>query len=152
MCSPSCKRFVRENLAASDVAGKKVLEVGSRAVGGPASTVRPDVEALAPLSYLGVDIISGQHVDEVCNASDLRERYGDDAFDVVISTEMLEHARDWRSAIRNLKNVVRPGGVLVLTTRSFGFPFHAWPHDYWRYEPDDMRQIFDEVVRDLVEL
>jgi hypothetical protein len=49
---------------------------------------------------------------------------------------------DWRTAITNLKGLVADGGYLLVTTRSFGFPYHEFPYDYWRYEQDDMRRIF----------
>ena len=71
--------------------------------------------------------------------------------DVVISTEMLEHVRDWRGAIRNLKGVLRPGGLLVLTTRSPGFPKQDDPSDYWRFSRDDMQRVFTDFVIELIE-
>ena len=39
--------------------------------------------------------------------------------------------------------VTAPGGTLVITTRSRNFPFHAYPHDYWRFEVEDFRRIFE---------
>jgi SAM-dependent methyltransferase len=108
-------------------------------------TLRHHVEALGPALYVGVDIEDGYGVDEICRAEDLRSRYGDDAFDVVISTELLEHVRDWQVVVHNLKHVLKRGGSMLLTTRSFGFPHHGWPHDFWRFEVDDMRAVFADM-------
>ena len=115
--------------------GREVLEVGSYDTTG---TVRPLVMAHEPSRYVGVDIAPGPSVDELCNVYDLEAHFGPRSFDIVISTEMVEHVRDWRRAIGNMKAVLRPGGVLVITTRSKGFRYHFGPSDYWRYEPEDM--------------
>jgi SAM-dependent methyltransferase len=84
-------------------------------------------------------------VDRVLDARQLVETFGPMAFDIVITTEMVEHVRDWPQVISNLKGVLRPGGHLLVTTRSKGFPYHGWPYDFWRYEADDMRQIFGDL-------
>lgn len=92
-----------------------------------------------------MDLEEGPGVDEVVRADSLVERFGADAFDVVVSTEMLEHVREWRTVVSNLKGVVRRGGALLLTTRSKGFPYHGYPDDFWRYEDSDMRRIFADL-------
>jgi SAM-dependent methyltransferase len=145
MAERHCIDFVTANLRREEVAGKRVLEVGALDVSGLEQPLRPAVEALEPETYLAVDIEPGPDVDEICDAAQLRERYGDESFDVVISTEMLEHVRDWRTVVSNLKHVVKSGGVLLFTTRSYGFPYHGWPHDYWRYEPTDVETIFSDM-------
>jgi SAM-dependent methyltransferase len=142
MCHQSCIDFVASQLSAEEIRGAAVLEVGSRDVNG---TVRPLVERAEPASYIGVDIEQGPGVDEICDVSELVARFGPERFDVVLATELLEHVRDWRSAVSQLKEVLCPGGTLVITTRSRGFGVHAYPYDFWRYEPEDMRRIFGDL-------
>src|SRR5688572_4979305 len=148
MCNSACLDFGRTKLTEADVTGKRVIEIGSVDING---SLRPDVEALGPSEYLGIDIAEGPGVDEVCNVYDLVERYGPESFDLAISSEMIEHVHDWRKAISQIKGVMRPNGVLVITTRSIGFPYHDYPFDYWRYELDDMRAIFSDMTLEALE-
>lgn len=139
---PSAMAFACSALTAEDVAGNCVLEAGALDVNG---SVRPHVEALGPFEYIGTDMRAGPGVDVVCAAEDLPGRWllagAPRVFDVVISTEMLEHAADWQAAMRGLVDAVADGGILVLTTRSAGFPRHEHPEDHWRFPVESMRQI-----------
>ncbi len=141
MCNQSCILFGAKNLTGEEIKGKRVLEVGSVDVNG---NLRPTVEALGPREYVGVDIEKGRGVDVVCRAEDILHTFGKESFDAVISTEMLEHIRDWRMVVSNIKNICRPGGVVLLTTRSHGFKYHGFPYDFWRYEQEDMKNIFSD--------
>src|SRR5262245_36813392 len=105
--------FARGLLSGDEVAGKTVLEVGSCDVNG---SVRPIIEAHHPASYLGVDGAAGPRVDRVADCVDLAATFGEAAFDVVVTTEMLEHVADWRRCVANLAMVVAEGGLLVITT------------------------------------
>jgi len=121
---------------------KRILEVGSRYVNG---SVRPLIEKFcSPKEYIGIDIEEGKYVDIVLPAERLIEYFGEQSFEVVISTELLEHVRDWRLVINNMKDVLKPNGLIFISTRSYGFPYHGYPHDYWRYEIEDMKKIFSD--------
>src|SRR5260370_580752 len=143
MCSPWDLETVKTALRPVDIRGKRVLEVGSLDVNG---SVRGDIMALGPAEYVGIDIRPGPGVDVVCDAGDLVETFGENAFDVVISTELLEHARDWRRIVSNIKRVTKPNGVMIVSTRSYGVDFHRQPFDYWRYQQEDFETIFSDVV------
>jgi SAM-dependent methyltransferase len=148
LCTANCLSFVGRHLTAHDVEGKRIIEVGAYDVNGSARSL---VEALGPKSYLGVDIESGPGVDVVCPAEEVAQRFGAGAFDVVLTTEMLEHVRDWQEVVHNLKQTLAPGGVLIITTRSEGFPYHPYPADYWRYGRSDMRMIFADCLIEAME-
>jgi SAM-dependent methyltransferase len=141
MCNSACIEFGRTWLHKEDVQNQCVIEVGSRNVNG---SLRSGVEALGPASYVGVDLFPGPGVDVVCDAEDLVARFGENSFDLLICTEVVEHVRRWQVVINNFKALLKPNGHLLLTTRSFGFPQHDYPFDFWRYEIADMEAIFGD--------
>src|SRR6185312_10598753 len=103
---PTAFIFACAALPRTAVSGRQVLEVGSYNVNG---SVRPAVLAHGPASYVGVDSSPQPgFVDVVLPAEQLVRQFGENAFDVLISTEMLEHAEDWRAVIDAMKSVLRP--------------------------------------------
>lgn len=149
MCTAACIDFIRRHLRPEDVQGRAVLEVGALNVNG---SVRPFVCALQPESYLGIDLQAGSGVDEICDAAELVSHFGAKRFDLLVSTELLEHVRDWRKVISEFKQVLKPGGLLLVTTRSAGFHYHAFPDDFWRYEASDLEVIFSDFNVEVIEL
>ena len=92
--------FFKSNLTLDEVNGKNIIELGSRYING---SVRPDIEIKKPASYIGVDIEKGRYVDIVCPINELLTRYTPASFDIVISTELLEHVVDFRETINIIK-------------------------------------------------
>jgi SAM-dependent methyltransferase len=58
--------------------------------------------------------------------------FGEQTFDVIVLSEVLEHVHSPHLAIRNIHSLLRPDGRLILTV-PFIFPIHERPHDYFRY-------------------
>ena len=141
MCHKSCVEFGETHITEKDIKGKTVIEVGSRNING---SFRGIVEKYHPVSYIGVDIEEGVGVDQICAAENLLNFFGYGKFDVVICTELLEHIGNWKRIIHNLKNILKSNGILIITTRSKGFPYHGCPFDWWRYEVSDMEDIFSD--------
>ena len=100
----------------------------------PVSTLDPDEESMwsAQRSACSIALLPG-------------------SFDLVISTEVLEHVRDWRRTVRNFKTVLREHAILIVTTRSPGFEFHGFPLDFWRFEPEDISEIFGDLEIETIE-
>ena len=142
MCHQSCLAFGLKCLEGTK--GKTILEVGSQNINGSLrDTLGKDNK------YYGVDIQDKDGVDEVCNATEIQERFGDNSFDIVICTEVLEHVEFWKDVINNLKAVAKD--TLLITTRGIDYPRHEYPNDYWRYTVDDFAYIFSDMDIEVLE-
>lgn len=117
-----------------DFAGRDVLEVGSLDVNG---SVRPLFASAS--SYTGIDYRPGHGVDSVMNAHYVGFR--DESFDVVISTEMLEHDDEFWLSVREMGRVLKSNGILIVTARGNGFMPHDYPADYWRFMPSSFQKL-----------
>jgi SAM-dependent methyltransferase len=148
VCHSTCIEFGILALTAKEIRGKDIVEVGSLDING---SLRNYLESLAPRKYIGVDLSKGRGVDIICAAECLVARFGSESFDILVSTELMEHVKDWKTVISNFKNVIRKGGIILITTRSKGFEFHEYPFDYWRYEIDDMKNIFSDFKIEIIE-
>ncbi|MGC9216939.1 class I SAM-dependent methyltransferase, partial [Acidithiobacillus sp.] len=95
-----------------------VLDIGSLDINGN-NLYLFDASSL----YLGVDIASGKNVDIIASANELQ--LPDCTFDVVISTECLEHDRYWSDTLSNALRMLRPGGLLLVTCATTGRPEHG---------------------------
>lgn len=116
-----------------------VLEVGAYNVNGSPRIV---FEPIAT-SYTGTDMQAGPGVDVVVNNADLYDHAITAVhFDTVICCEVLEHDRDFDVTVVMLRQFVNPGGHLIITTPTFGFPLHRYPKDYWRFGEDAYREMF----------
>jgi SAM-dependent methyltransferase len=127
--------FVAQHLHPNQVTGRRVLDVGSADFNG---SIKPIIMSYKPSEYVGIDIINGKNVDRILPAHHIVAEFGERSFDIILCLEMLEHATLWKESLVNLKRALKPGGLLFLTTRSFGFPLHGFPHDYWRFTTDDL--------------
>ncbi|MFA6525930.1 MAG: class I SAM-dependent methyltransferase [Candidatus Buchananbacteria bacterium] len=85
---------------------------------------------------IGFDHRPGINVDVVGDAHQLP--FEDGKFDIILCTEILEHLHSPQIAIKEMERVLKPGGLLLLTTR-FVFPLHDVPNDYYRYTKYGLR-------------
>jgi SAM-dependent methyltransferase len=133
--------FLSRVIRKEEIEGKCVLEVGSFDVNGSGQRIFLQFK---PGYFIGIDMRPGPRVDAVIDVTRLDENFAPGVFDVVVSTETLEHCQLWRSAVVQMKRVLRPGGILVITARGPGMPVHDYPGDYWRFTQQDFREIFSD--------
>ena len=140
MCSTWGRNFCRQ-LPEGSIKGKSVVEVGAVDVNG---SCRPWIVSQLPASYLGTDMQEGPNVDLVCTGKELPEKIGRESCDLLICTEVLEHVESWFEFVQSIWSTIKLGGILLLTTRSPGFPLHNYPSDHWRFTVRDMLTIFKD--------
>ena len=107
----------------------RILEVGSADVNG-------GLRALAPAGsdYVGVDFEAAPGVDVILD-DPMSLPFPDGSFDVCVTSSCFEHAGFfWQTAVE-IARVLKPGGLFYLNAPANG-PYHAHPHDFWRFFPD----------------
>lgn len=83
--------------------------------------------------YISTDFVPRENIDIVCDVTNLKATFGLDRFDFVLCLEVLEHVKEPAAAIANMREVLKPGGTLLLTT-PFNYRLHAVElGDYYRY-------------------
>lgn len=112
-----------------------VLEVGSYNVNG---TIR-DAFQSGSASYLGVDMADGPCVDRVIEATRLLEEFAPESFDTILCCECLEHTIKPWVVVDAMKALLRPHGLLFISTPTFGFGLHRYPIDCYRFGEDAYR-------------
>lgn len=90
--------------------GVKVVELGSLDINGTVRDLFKDCE------YVGIDRHGGRGVDIVSLVHEVG--LADGIWDVVVTTEMLEHDPYWRASLRRAVDLLRVGGLLIITCGS----------------------------------
>jgi len=118
--------------AAKDFGSYSALDVGC----GP----KPYYPFFAPFAepYVGVDVKDAAAELEGTAESIPVE---DGSFDVVLCTQVLEHADDPAAAVRELRRVTAAGGRVLASTHGVQV-YHPNPDDYWRWTHAGLEKLF----------
>lgn len=98
---------------------------------------------------LGIEAES-ELVCDICCSSDVMKIKS--KFDLIINQATLEHVYDPFGAMKNLSWLLNKNGIIVCHTHPPNFPYHAYPHDCFRFMKDWWFIIQDKINLSLQEL
>jgi SAM-dependent methyltransferase len=139
----SAQWVVRESLARWLRAEAERLRVAERRVrildvGCGPKPYYPFFEPVAD-EYVGLDVEPTPSADVVGFVEEMPLESG--RFDLVLCTQVLEHADDPRRAVSELRRVTAPGGRVLASTHGVQV-YHPSPHDYWRWTHEGLARLF----------
>lgn len=117
--------------AYAPLAGKKVLEIGSgggvthivwrKAYGVDGWGVEPEGEGFGDTASIARDLIgaNGLETARILNATGEALPFPDESFDIVYSTNVLEHTNDPAQVLREAVRVLKPGGTLQIVCPNY---------------------------------
>lgn len=127
----------------------KILEIGSYNVNGSVREIfckNASGETIPMDNYTGIDVVPGPGVDLVIPADGPNARklpFVAAQFDLVLSTEALEHDAKFWETLAEIGRVMKLGARVLLTARGMrlagnGFAYHGDAHfkDIYRFLPD----------------
>jgi SAM-dependent methyltransferase len=133
-------------------APQRVADLGGRNVNGSAQPLLP-----ADVCYTVVDLRDGPNVDAIADAAVWGEA---NAYDLVICTEVLEHAPAAAAICANAHRILKPGGAFLVTTATTGRREHSAEDGgdlragefYRNVRPEDLRAWLDPFRRIEIEI
>jgi SAM-dependent methyltransferase len=119
-----------------------VLDIGAGA--GPYKSLFKDVTR-----YVTVDLNRHSKIDVQANAVALP--FKNESFDTILCTEVLEHVPEPSQLISEVRRILKPDGILLLTTpQTWGL--HLEPLDFYRYTKYGLRYLTEKNKLEVVQI
>ncbi|MDB5175754.1 MAG: methyltransferase [Candidatus Saccharibacteria bacterium] len=137
MLRDDVSNFMKNSGLEYDAAGSVVLDIAPQDHEG-AKPYFP----LASVETLDIDPESGAtYIADLCknNASVIPA----DHFDIVVCTEVLEHTLNPFLAVDEIKRILKPGGIALIST-PYNFRIHGPLPDCWRFTEHGLRALFKD--------
>lgn len=101
-------------------------------------------------SYIGADITLNEHAQLLINPETGHIDVGDNHFDTLLSTQVLEHVISPTNYLREAHRVLQQDGLLILSTHGY-WMYHPDPTDFWRWTRDGLEKIIRDEGFEIVE-
>jgi SAM-dependent methyltransferase len=132
--APLARWLELEAEAAAQTRGRfRVLDVGCGAKPYYPFFARFDVD------YVGLDVVDNPLAELRGSVEAIPAE--DASFDLVLCTQVLEHADDPALAVRELRRVLGPGGRALVSTHGVQV-YHPSPQDFWRWTHAGLERLF----------
>ncbi|MDB4978584.1 MAG: Methyltransferase type 11 [Candidatus Peribacteria bacterium] len=92
-------------------------------------------------SYTALDITPHENIDIVGDVLD--PPLDDESFDTIISNQVIEHVRKPWMMVHHIARILRPKGTVIITAPFF-VPYHAHPHDYFRFTEEGLKSLCED--------
>jgi ubiquinone/menaquinone biosynthesis C-methylase UbiE len=131
----------------------KVLEIGPS---GYPSIFCQRVEKLNIVEWHTLDMstnfIDGgeKNPNHIISASEYNYPIEDNAYDVVIAGQVIEHVKKTWVWLKELKRVTKKNGLIILIN-PVSWPYHEAPVDCWRIYPEGMKALAEEAGLEVME-
>jgi SAM-dependent methyltransferase len=99
--------------------------------------------------YIGVDL-PGNLLAQVFFQEDGQVPLPDACADIVISTQVLEHVGSPESYLKNCQRILRPDGLLILSTHGY-WKYHPDPTDFWRWTGDGLQRVVENTGFEVID-
>lgn len=100
--------------------------------------------------YVGADIELNEYAQLLIDIETGRVATPPNQFDVILSTQVLEHVTDPPSYLKEANRLLKEDGLLVLSTHGYWI-YHPDPTDYWRWTRDGLEKIIKKEGFEIVE-
>jgi len=119
----------------------KVLDIGCGR--------RPYRNFLAAKEYVGIDPDPNVEPDVVANVPGLP--FENESFDGVLCTEVLEHTAEPKEALKDIRRVLKSGGLLYLSA-PMSWCLHYEPKDFFRYTKFGLKYLLEKTGFEILEI
>ncbi|MFC7292962.1 class I SAM-dependent methyltransferase [Hirschia litorea] len=126
---------ISEVLESQGLKEGRMLEIGGRE--NPLGRFFPNFECMnMDLANTGENVVIG----DITGCPEIES----ESFDVIISFDVFEHInRPWLAA-NEITRLLKPGGITFHSTL-WSWRYHPCPIDYWRFSPDALEFLFNDL-------